>query len=236
MNLFHMRYRNFRPELMDDPSLDSREHLQALQGLERINAVSLVAQSLWTEIRKLAKENPVQPLQLLDIATGAGDLPVRLMKRAGCSQMLLQADGCDISSRAVAYAREKATKEKVPSHFFTWSAFIDPVPPQYDILTSALFLHHLSEEQLVLFLKKLREANPKMILLSDLCRSPLGFMTAAMGSHIFSRSRVIHEDALQSVRAAFTLAEITQFAQKAGWQDFELRPLWPFRYLLIWKK
>ena len=66
------------PELMDEPSLAPDAHRRALAGLARINALTRSANLLWPTIRDLANEK----LTVLDIATGSGDIPLQLWKRA----------------------------------------------------------------------------------------------------------------------------------------------------------
>ena len=70
------------PEEMDDEALSAKEHLHALEGLARINFFSCSAQNLWPAIESLAKENPKKILRVLDIATGSGDIPISLWKKA----------------------------------------------------------------------------------------------------------------------------------------------------------
>src|SRR3954465_12461713 len=69
-----------RPEIMDGPGLDPAEPAAALRGLGRINAFSRSGQALWRVIGRLAGdgERPGTPLRVLDVATGGGDVPIRL--------------------------------------------------------------------------------------------------------------------------------------------------------------
>ena len=64
-------------EIMDDPSLDSEQHHQALHALARIHIISRtasqVAQSIATLIRSSSLSDDA-PLRVLDIACGGGDL------------------------------------------------------------------------------------------------------------------------------------------------------------------
>jgi hypothetical protein len=46
----------------------------------------------------------------------------------------------------------------------------------------------------------------------------------------------VHTDGPLSVRNAFTPAEISGLAKKAGWTNFVVRAHFPARMLLIWKK
>ncbi len=70
------------PEVMDQPDLDPRLHAQALQGLARLNFWSGSARILWPPLSALARRLRPRPLRVLDLATGGGDVPVRLWRRA----------------------------------------------------------------------------------------------------------------------------------------------------------
>src|SRR5262245_8000689 len=98
-----LRRRRRRPECMDQPGLEARHHLEALRGLERINLLSGSAGILWPSIRALYLESP-RALRLLDVATGAGDVALRLWRRARRAGLPLEVEGCDLSPRAVAFA------------------------------------------------------------------------------------------------------------------------------------
>ena len=52
--------------------------------------------------------------------------------------------------------------------------------------------------------------------IADLDRSNAGLALAWIGSRVLTRSRVVHFDALASVRAAFTLDEARAMAHEAG--------------------
>ena len=74
--------RDLQPELIDQPDLDAHRHVQALEGLVRINFFSGSSAILWPPIRALLAAEPQRNWRLLDIATGAGDLPIALWNKA----------------------------------------------------------------------------------------------------------------------------------------------------------
>src|SRR5437899_3170908 len=100
--------RHMIPEIMDDPGLGGPEHILALRGLSRINRWSGSAEALWTPILALARDLRRGSLRALDLATGGGDVPIRLWRMARCHGLRLRIDGCDRSDRAVRYARDRA--------------------------------------------------------------------------------------------------------------------------------
>src|SRR5437016_2710011 len=109
--------RNRQAEIMDGPGLDAGLHRQALRALERINLLSGSASSLWPGISRLAVASP-RPLRVLDVASGAGDVPIRLWQMARRRGLDIDVAGCDVSALAVSHAQERAARAGVGVHFF----------------------------------------------------------------------------------------------------------------------
>jgi SAM-dependent methyltransferase len=222
--------RHRHPELMDDPALDPAEHRRALAALVRINAVSGSAGVLWPSLRRLATELN-RPLRVLDIATGAGDVPAELHRRAVRAGLPIEFAGCDLSPVAV----EVASRSGSHVRFFPLDVLTDPLPAGYDAFTCSLFLHHLDEPDAVRLLRKMREANPRLILVNDLERSRFNFAAVWAASRLFSRSRVVHADGPLSIRGAFTVTEMRAMAEEAGLTGATVRVKFPCRLLLEWR-
>ena len=228
--------RDRRPEIMDQPGLASAEHAAALRGLERINVLSRSGAVLWPTIARLARERAGAPLRVLDLASGGGDVPITLARLAERLGLDVRPEGCDISLRAVAFARERAGARGVDVGFFEWNALSDTLPGGYDVITSTLFLHHLDGEVAVDLLRKMRIAAGRAVLVDDLIRSRWGHALAWAGCRLLSSSRVVRHDGPVSVAAAFTTAEVMELAGRAGMEGATLTRHWPERFLLAWSR
>ena len=228
--------RLLEPELMDDPALDAVRHGEALRGLERINRLSASVRILWRPIAELARVCGAGPLSLLDLATGAGDVPIGLWKRAESRGIRLQVDACDRSTRAVEHARRRAEEAGARIHFFDGDAVRDPIVHGYDVIMCSLFLHHLSRPKGLDLLKKMAGSARRMVLINDLERSPAGYLLARLGTCLITRSSVVHVDGPRSVRAAYTLFEARGLADDAGLDHADIQRHWPRRWLLKWNR
>jgi 2-polyprenyl-3-methyl-5-hydroxy-6-metoxy-1,4-benzoquinol methylase len=233
-----LRQRRLEPEIMDQPGLDAARHRQALDGLARINWVSCSGLILWPAIRDLCLERlragDRRPVRVLDVATGGGDIPIRLWRRARRRGLLLEAAGCDCSSVALDYARERAASKRADVAFFPLDILRDPLPEDYDVITASLFLHHLDAASAVMVLGKMRTAARRLVLINDLVRCRAGWWLAYLGARLLTRSPVVRVDAPLSVASAFTMAEALDLARQANWDGATVRWRWPFRYLLRW--
>ena len=230
----HARRR--QAELMDQPELDPAAHRCALMALRRINGLSAAAHVIWRTIRDFCVETQQQgeqrPVRVLDVATGGGDLPIRLWKRARSEGIALEVAGCDCSAEAIRFATEHAKQTHADVAFFERDALLEPLPRGYDVLTSSLFLHHLDEPQAVRLMQAMGEAG-ELTLIDDLRRSALGWVLAYAGVRFLSRSRVAHIDGPRSVEGAFTCKEAQDLARDAQWKNIKLKQHWPCRFLLI---
>ena len=215
------------PERMDDPALDPAAHRLALAGLARVNRLSRSANLLRPPVRQLLRTTPT--LRVLDVATGSGDVPLSLARRG---RGRLDVSGCDVSPTAVRAATEHAAGTGV--RYFVHDVLRDPLPGGFDVVTCSLFLHHLSEEEGITLLRRMRDAATRLVLVNDLERSRLGFALAWAGVRVLSRSPVVRFDGPASVRSAFTPAEALKLAGRAGLTGATVGRRWPCRFLLSW--
>jgi 2-polyprenyl-3-methyl-5-hydroxy-6-metoxy-1,4-benzoquinol methylase len=234
--MLSLSQRRLQPEVMDKPDLDESRHLEALRGLERINRWSGSARILWPPIADLARRTPDKPLRILDIATGAGDVPISLWHKAQRAGLPIEVAGCDVRTRAVLFAQERAREQRADVRFFELDVLAGPLPNDYDVLTSSLFLHHLTEEEAAHFLRRAGSAARRMVLINDLVRGMPGFLLAYVGTRLLSRSPIVHVDGPRSVANAFTMDEALALARRAELHAATVARRWPCRFLLSWRR
>ncbi len=221
-------------EWMDQPELDDGEHRRALRALARVNVVSGVVASFWKAIRPLAHNRTERPLRILDMACGGGDVAIGLRCRAARAGLAVEVEGCDLTAVAVKHATERARASGVDVRFFRRDLLSEALPSGYDVLCNSLFLHHLELAEAERLLRDIARSDARLVLLSDLVRSRLGYQMAFWGPRLLSRSAVAHNDGPLSVRAAFTLEEVRELMARVGIEGAELRAVWPQRFLLRW--
>ncbi len=232
MAVRNLAQRRLEPEAMDDPSVDPLLHRAALEKLAQFNFLAGCAGTIGRELARLgaAREHP---LRVLDLATGGGDLPRRLMQRAQRGGLSWSVDGADVSRIAVEHARESSARLPVQSRptFFVLDALKDPLPSGYDVLTCSLFLHHLSVDDAIALLAKMRAAAKRAVFVQDLLRSPAAMRLAWLATRLCSRNPLILEDGPTSVAAAFTLDEARDLARRAGLEHARVVNRWPYRWV-----
>lgn len=228
--------RDRQDELMDDPQLSRERHEAALRGLSRINRFSGSARVLWNPLVQLAKEQNSNKLRVLDVATGSGDIPIALWKKATRSGLELEIMGVDISAQAVETSRRRAESAGAQVDFEVHDALSDELPDDFDVVTTSLFTHHLESDDIIKLLEKMGQATKRLVLVNDLVRSRLNLLLVTWASHLLTRSEVVHVDGPLSVRAGFTVEEFRGLAERAGLHDAKIDKRWPCRFLLQWSK
>lgn len=238
-SLANLAVRRRQPEIMDDPNLDGPSHQAALAGLRRLNRWSLADRTIWNAIRPVLDDlhhAATTPLSLLDLASGGGDVPIRLARRVQRSSHQLEITGCDISDQAVAFASAAAQAAKVSVDFFVHDVVTNHLPREYDIVTCSLFLHHLEAPEVVTVLRHMREAARRMVVVSDLVRSRAGYAVVYGATRVLSRSPVVHIDGPRSVEGAFQPGELRDLFAEAGMGDgLRITRQWPVRMTVAWR-
>jgi len=218
---------------MDDPSLDRGAHERALAGLARLNRASGAWRPAWRVLRRISGAVADRPIRLLDVATGGADTLAALLRRAARAGLRVDAVACDKSPTALEVARSRLDRWGLEATLLQLDVLRDPLPHSFDLALCSLFLHHLDDADACALLVSLDRA-ARVSLVNDLRRSPWSLLLVGAASRLLTRSSIVHVDALLSVRAAFTPAELALLARKAGLDDFLVRRAGPARMLLLW--
>ena len=218
---------------MDDPALPAADHDAALDGLARLNAWSFADRPFRDGIRGLIPHDD-QPLSILDLAAGSGDLITSLARSLPGGESRIRWMVADISEHALERCRRRASTAGISIETHRVDALKDELPPA-DIVTCSLFLHHLEETAVTAVLRNLHGSARLGGVVCDLRRSNTGLFLAAAASRLATRSHVVHFDAVASVRAAFTTGELRTLALDAGIPEPRVDHAFPQRMRLTWQ-
>ncbi len=157
---------------------------------------------------------PGQRIDVLDIASGAADIPRALIAWGRRRGFDVHVTALDISTSALDYARRAGPPD---DRLHLLCADITRpfcVDQSFDYVTSALFFHHLTDEQVVDVLRVSDRLARRGIVVNDLVRSRQAFVLTWLLTWPFHP--ILHHDGPLSVRRALTPDEIQALAQQAG--------------------
>jgi len=220
-------------ELLDNPDIPTSDLRRNLYELEVINTYLGGYQITLKGLAKFLKnQNPSQTIRIVDIGSGGGDT-LRQMA-LWCRKKPLKAEliGVDLKDDCIAYAQEKS--KDFPEISFVQSDYKD-VSLEADLVTSALFCHHLSDEQLVYFLNWSQKYATKGFIINDLHRHILACKSIGLLTGLFSKSYLVKNDAPLSVRRALLRNEWISILKKAQIAEYQISWEWAFRWLILGK-
>lgn len=221
-----------QPELMDNPDIDPDDHARALVGLSRLNRISGVSMVMYSRIRKLANARRSKSLRVLDVASGAGDLPVDWAIRAKRDGLALDITTVDISATAAEKQRALAEANGVEINALTLDCVSGRLPPGFDVVCCSLFMHHLDPPEVQKVLQSMQTATDSAMIVCDLDRSYLNLALVTAASRLVTRSPIVHFDAAASVRAAYTSGEFAELATQALQRPVRVQRLFPCRFVM----
>jgi SAM-dependent methyltransferase len=220
--------RSTADERMDTDCIDYDDYRSCLRDLAHVNTVTLTHRPM---LEWLARETAgLRSFSLLDVACGYGDALRRIHRWSVRHGIAAQLRGVDLNPWAARAARE-VTDPSAPITFDTGDVFaIDPVEP-VDFIISSQFTHHLTDNQVVTFIRWMEAHAGRGWFIGDLHRHWIpyyGFGLLAWGArwHHFVRS-----DGRISVARAFVSADWRRLVHAAGLAEPEAAITWhlPFR-------
>jgi 2-polyprenyl-3-methyl-5-hydroxy-6-metoxy-1,4-benzoquinol methylase len=160
-----------------------------------------------------------RPADILDLATGGGDIPRALLTWADRQGRPLQLTVTDRSPEILAEARR--TLAGVPEVTFNaYDARAVPMPDRsFDVVLCSLALHHFAHEEAVHVLREMDRLSRTGFILNDIRRSLAGYVAAWGASRVATRNRLTRHDMPLSVLRAYTPDELRALLLQAGILD-----------------
>lgn len=190
------------------------------------------ARVLLRPLSGLLDHNWEQPIRILDVGTGGGDIPRSLLAWARPRGLPLEIVGLEFNPAAAAHAAS-ASRAFPEIRIVRGDAFHLPFPPKaFHVITCSMVLHYFQARQAAALLRAFAALEPRAILVTDLLRH--WFPPLAMRClFAVSRSGLFGPDARHTVSLGFTLAEVARLAGEAGFLNWRLLRSFPFRFCLL---
>ncbi len=223
-----MRRLSDASEYLDGGLSDRATLLGNLRDLRRVNAIFGGAELSLRAMRGLIEQDtPLDPtglgtLRVLDVGTGAADIPARMLRDRGpWSAIHVTAVDSRPEIIEAALLLEPSLARDANLSMAVADGRTLPYPDAaFDVAHASLVLHHLEPGDAIAFLRELRRIARIGIVVNDLQRSRLGWLGARLILHVLSRNRFTIHDGPLSVRRAYTRPEARALLAEAG-----LRPV-----------
>ncbi|MGZ3920699.1 MAG: methyltransferase domain-containing protein [Bacteroidia bacterium] len=228
------RHRSSQKEILDQNDIAPEELYRNLDELHVINKqLGGYSVSRFGLAQILTSTGSVN--NILDIGFGGGHSIAQLSEFAIKNKLRLHFYGVDIKRDCLAYAEKNLHKlENKQLICDDYKNISSRLLEKVDVIHCSLFLHHLSNEEIVDLLK-FAKSNRCIFLANDLHRHWFAFYSIKFLTALFSTSYLVKNDAPLSVKRGFKKKELVRFIQEAGFTNYSVEWCWAFRYRVIAK-
>jgi hypothetical protein len=217
-------------ELLDDPSADPVVVARSLGNISRANRwFGGRSAALWGIERLLGAVPAERVVTLLDLGTGAGDLPTAAVAWAARRGRVVRALALERSPVAARLAAGRG----IP----TLIGCVGSLPVRanaVDIVLISQVAHHLSAEAVAELFRAASALARIGVVVADLRRSEVAVAAFRIGSAALGFDPVTRADGITSVRRGYETHELAALAARAGYAaDVCRRP--GFRLVATWR-
>jgi SAM-dependent methyltransferase len=215
-------------ELIDGPALAHEALAKSLDQVAAANRWLGGERSLRRHLAHLRQEE----VRVLDVGTGNGWVLHRLLAWARAGGGRWRGVGLDLHPQVIAIARGARAEGAAP--LVRGNALDLPFSSGgFDVALCTLTLHHFTNEGAIRLLAELGRVARKLVLVSDLERQPLAYLSARVLALTWWRTNPFTRfDGPLSVLRSFTPGELKDLGRRSGLERVEVRRHFPFRLML----
>ena len=215
---------------MDLPQPVTAELERDLENLVSLNRWFGSRRLLNRFLRRWWREG--EAYRVLDLCTGAGDLPRAMADFARARGITLRVIAVDANPATLEIAR-RLSHGYQEIEFVEENALTFGAAGGFDMVHCALALHHFSERDAVRLLARCRAVSRRWVLVSDLERSLMTKAGVWLLTALYYREPMTRHDGRLSADRAFSFTEVRALADTAAWTGFG-HARFPFCRQAIW--
>lgn len=203
--------RSRQDEQMDAPGLDPAIYAKVLHDLARVNRWTFTAHPVLAFMKRAAGD--MQRFRLMDVGFGDGDILraiARWARRRGITAELI---GVDLNEKSAAAAREATPADLAID--YRAGDYLDQTGP-FDFVISSQVTHHMTDDQLMTFLRFMEAEARRGWLICDLHRHGFAYWGFPLLARLLFVHRIVREDGQLSIARSFRPAEWRTLLAEAG--------------------
>jgi ubiquinone/menaquinone biosynthesis C-methylase UbiE len=206
--------RRREPEWMDAPDVDPRLLRRSLDFIRRINTLLGYTRATLRHLERFSRNwRPGQRIRIIDLATGSADIPRAILRwadRRGFDVEIVAVDRHPVTAAAAGEGPADPRLRIVLADVFD----LPFDPSSFDYALTAMFLHHLADDEVVRVLATMSTLASRGVIVADLLRRYRAYAWITLFTGL--ANPMVRHDAKVSVAQAFTKREVLDFADRAG--------------------
>ncbi len=209
--------RRHTPELMDDPNVDRANLEASLRYIRMVNRCLGGVAAVLNHLKRWSAAWPAdRTIRILDVGTGSADIPLAIANWATASQHRVHITAIDLHETTLSVAREQVgNRSDIELVQADARILMDEFEPRaFDYAHAGMFLHHLSDIEVMTLLRIMDRLTTRGVIWNDLIRGPIEKLAVRLLT--IRAAAMVKHDAVVSVAAGFTRREVLELAKRVG--------------------
>jgi ubiquinone/menaquinone biosynthesis C-methylase UbiE len=222
-------------EIIDGPPVPFKEMACCMMDIARVNGLFGGRMITMIHVKRLLAALPADRLiTVLDVGTGAGDIPRELVRWARRQGRRIRVFALDRDAATLQIAAQ-VVRAYPEISFLRGDALALPIRPEaVDLTISAMTLHHLEPDAGVQYLAEMDRAARVGFVVNDLVRSRIAHWVVWLITRFITRGAISRHDGPLSVKRSYTPREVSGLCEQAGLKGVEVVHHWPyFRFCAV---
>ncbi|SFR73595.1 methyltransferase domain-containing protein [Maribacter stanieri] len=229
-------YRSSVVEIMDTFSGTTEELETILKDINRVNKLlggyKITLNAVFEMVSSAFKES----YTILDMGCAEGTMLRKLADEGRKRNIKLHLIGVDLNGQSLELAQKHSIDYPEITYQKADILTTDFSQMNIDVVMTTLTLHHFTDEGVVQFVNRFVKLASMGVVINDLERSPIAYYLFKAFSFFFIKTEIAEKDGLLSVRRAFKMRELQDFANQVKNATHHIRWKWAFRYIWVLKK
>jgi SAM-dependent methyltransferase len=228
--------RQRQAEWMDQSGADAGELRRALRFIRAINSVLGYTRATLNHLERFSRNwQRGQRIDIIDLATGSGDIPRAILRWADVRGFDVHIVGVDRHPVTAEAARNAGDLDA--SRFEVVQADVFDLPfasLSFDYALTSMFLHHLDDADAARLMRVMGGLARRGVIIADLLRNRRAYRWISLLTLL--SSPMVRHDARVSVAQAFTRGEILALRDSAGLRFAKYHAHFAHRFVLAGEK
>ncbi len=197
---------------MDAAELDPATYAAVLRDLAEVNRVTMSGRPTLGFLDRAI--GPARRLRLLDVGFGHGDMLRRIARWAGRRGIAAELVGIDLNPKSAEVARAATPPELA----IEWRAgdYAELAGGGFDVVLSSFVAHHMSDAELLAFLRFMEAESARGWLVNDLHRHRFAHLGFPLLAGLMRWHPIVRHDGRLSIARSFRRDEWQALLDRAG--------------------
>ncbi len=225
--------RSLEKEILDGKDIPFEEIALNMQELNTINSL-LGGHAISLHGFKVLLKNRTK-ISVCEIGCGGGDNLLVILNYCQNKGIDVTLIGIDLNEACIQFSQNN-NKLKPYTQFISSDYSLVNFNEKPDIIFSSLFCHHFNDQELVNQLQWMQQNSKLGFFINDLQRHKLAYYAIKWLTQLFSKSKLVKNDAPLSVARGFKKSEWEYLFDLSNLKTISINWKWAFRFLIIYKQ